>query len=113
MAGKDLLSRIDLIDESDPLLPMIQFQEDQCPVPDLYNITSQLSIEDKRDQVLIELNAFVQKDLQIRSIAVRDYSISVAHELFYFGRPLFQVLHPLGLVATETSKGLVLQFNSC
>lgn len=111
MAGRGLLCRTDLIESDDPLLPLVQLQEEQAPVPDLEKIVDVIESDVGRDQVLHELNSLVQKDMMVRTQAVRDYNISVARELFYFGRPLFQVLHPLGLVIKETSKGIVLQFS--
>lgn len=110
MAGRDLLARSDLIDNNDPLLQLVHLQEKQCPVPDMENIVITLAGEARRDELLEDLRDLVKVDLQIRTQAVREFNISVARELFYFGRPLFQLFHPLGIVTVETRQGIELKF---
>jgi hypothetical protein len=61
-------------------------------------------------QLMKDLTLLVKGDLHIRALAVREFNISVAGELFYFGRPLFQLFIPLDIVTTETAAGLQLQF---
>jgi Fe-S-cluster containining protein len=110
MAGRDLLGRLDLIDSDDPLLPLVQLQEKHCPVPDMENIVTLLTEEGGRNQLMKELTSLVESDLRIRTQAAREFNISVARELFYFGRPLFQLFSPLGIVTTETPQGVKLQY---
>jgi len=110
MAGHDLLSRSDLIDSEDPILQFVQLQEKKCPVPDLENIVAILTEEDQRNKLLEELTGLVNVDLQIRSQATKEFNLSVARELFYFGRPLFHLFYPLGIVTVETHQGVELQF---
>lgn len=110
MAGRDLLARSDLIDSYDPMLQFILLQEKRCPVPDMENIVVKLADDGRRDELLKELTGPVKIDLQIRSQAVGVFNISVARELFFFGRPLFQLFHPLGIVTVETRQGIELNF---
>jgi len=74
------------------------------------NIVITLASEARRDELLEDLSDLVKVDLQIRTQAVREFNISVARELFYFGRPLFQLFHPLGIVTVETRQGIELKF---
>ena len=110
MAGRDLLARSDLINSDDPILQFVQLHEKRCPVPDMENIVDTLIEDKQRNKVLKELTGLVKDDLQIRTQVVKEFNVSVARELFYFGRPLFQLLHPLGIAAVETPHGVVLQF---
>ena len=112
MAGRDLLVRSDLIENNDPLLPLVYLQEKQCPVPEIENIVIILADPMRRSELLMDLTSLVKIDLQIRTQAVREFNISVARELFYFGRPLFQLFHPLGIVTVETRQGLALKFQT-
>jgi Fe-S-cluster containining protein len=112
MAGRDLLARSDLIDNNDPLLKLVYLQEKRCPVPEIENIVITLTDPARRDELLMDLTDLVKVDLQIRTQAVREFNISVARELFYFGRPLFQLFHPLGIMTVETPQGVELKFQT-
>jgi hypothetical protein len=46
-----------------------------------------------------------------RSIAIHQFQLSLPLELFYLGRPLFQVLMPLGVRIMETADGITLQYS--
>ena len=109
-AGRDLLARSDLIDRDDPMLQFIQLQEKRCPVPEMENIVALLTDESRQNELLNDLTGLVNVDLQIRSQAVKEFNITVASELFYFGRPLFQLFYPLGIVPVETRQGVELKF---
>ena len=70
-------------------------------------LRSSLANAGKRDRTLAELKEMVEKDLMFRTIAIDQFQLSVAQELFYFGRPLFQLLIPLGVSVTENATGLL------
>jgi Fe-S-cluster containining protein len=110
MAGRDLLARADVIAGNDPLLALVQQQEEWCPVPDMGLIAAMLAGRKGRVPLLKDLTLLVERDLHIRTRAVREFNISVAGELFYFGRPLFQLFIPMDIVTTETAAGLQLHF---
>ena len=61
---------------------------------------------------LAELEAAAGRDLALRSQAAVSFRLSVAQELFYFGRPLFQLLLPLGIQAVNTPAGLRLSLQT-
>lgn len=108
ITGKDLLTRFDCMADDDPLLPLVQQHEKECPCPDMAAIHNGLQSADKRSQLLEELTRLVAADLNIRDQAARAHDVSVAMELFYFGRPLFQQLLPLGVRVQESPTGLQL-----
>ena len=95
---------------NDPLRALVDLQGEYCPVPDMENIADMMIGKKGRVQVLIDLTILVESDMRIRAQAVRDFNISVASELFYFGRPLFQLFLPLDIVTTETAKGIELHY---
>lgn len=110
MAGRDLAARADLMADDDPMRGLVACHEQQCPVPDMERIAVDMNNADQRRMLFKELTGPVNVDLRIRSQAVRDFDISVDREMFYFGRPLFQLLYPLGVTAVETPRGVELQF---
>ncbi|MEA2116001.1 MAG: YkgJ family cysteine cluster protein [Thermodesulfobacteriota bacterium] len=110
IAGRDLLSRFELLAADDPLLPLVKLHEEHCPCPQLSKLTDRLAADE--EDTLEQLTRQVNLDLAVRSKAAREFSLSVDRELFYFGRPLFQLMQPLGFTFTETVQGLILHYRS-
>jgi len=106
IAGKDLLTRFDCIQDDDPLLPLVQEHEAVCACPDLQALYQQVSSGPIPEERLAELEALVARDLQFRGRVSNSFHLSLGHELFYFGRPMFQLLLPLGIAATNTPAGI-------
>lgn len=105
---KDTLSRFDILIKEDPLIPVIIEHERICPCDDLGYIQThlgQLSDEQKN-----ELEKRVRNDLRFRTRVISDFQLKVSEELFYFGRPLFQLLQPLGIQISESSGGIHLNW---
>jgi hypothetical protein len=101
---KDTLSRLDILSGDDPLVPVILEHERLCPCEDLQFIqdnSGRLSTEYKN-----ELEKRVRSDLRFRIRVTGDFQLKVSEELFYFGRPLFQLLEPLGIRVSETPTGI-------
>ena len=96
--------------EDDPLASLVSHHEESCPCPDLAGIRERLRAAGTRQETLQQLTGLVAGDLGIRSRAAAGSGLSVALELFYFGRPLFQLLAPLGVVTRESPAGLVLEY---
>ncbi len=112
IAGQDLLTRFDCIADDDPLLPLVRDHEAQCPCPDLLAVRQTIEPGAFTATRLAELEAAVARDLALRSQAAVSFRLSVAQELFYFGRPLFQLLLPLGIQAVNTPAGLRLSLQT-
>lgn len=108
IAGKQLITRFDCIDQEDPLLPLIREHEQNCPCPDLHAIGKELAGQGDHRELLRSLAHAVNLDLRYRTAATRSYALPVTRELFYFGRPLFQLLVPLGVRSTQEDGELVL-----
>jgi Fe-S-cluster containining protein len=106
IAGQDLLTRFDCITPDDPLLPHVRRHEEDCPCPDMQTIRRDLEQDQRAATLLAELEAAVNRDLAFRSSVTADFRLSLAQELFYFGRPLFQLLLPLGMHAVNTPAGI-------
>jgi len=108
ITGRDLLTRFDCVDEDDPLRPLVQQHEEACPCPDLAVVAEKLQDKDDYHFMLEELTAQVNLDLSFRRKIAQRRQLSVAAEMFYCGRPLFQLLLPLGVRVRETPAGLQL-----
>jgi len=108
IAGKDLLTRFDCIATDDPLLPVVHEYEALCPCPALGEIARERQLGSLTPERLEELSQLVQQDLAFRGRVTARFCLSLGQELFYFGRPLFQLLAPLGLQAVQSPQGVVL-----
>lgn len=104
LAGKDLLTRLDILAAGDPLRPLVEEHERLCPCPDMEMIRA--SIASGNLQGLDALQRLVDVDLRFRDRVVNKHVLSLAEEMFFFGRPLFQLLQTVGLGITETAGGI-------
>ncbi|MCK5836721.1 MAG: YkgJ family cysteine cluster protein [Desulfobacula sp.] len=109
LAGKNLLSRLDIVKEGNPLREKLIEHEELFPCPDLKTISQTISRSSKK--TVKKLERIINKDLAYRIRAIDEFNLSVSQELFYFGRPLFQLLTPLGFTTRETSSGIKLRFS--
>jgi Fe-S-cluster containining protein len=112
ISGKKLLSRFDIIDGSDPVLSLLKLYDQQFALPDMIEVTAGLQSSSQREGTLSKLHSMVEKDLLFRSLAVERFALPVARELFYFGRPLFHLLIPLGVSMTEAPDGISLHYDA-
>jgi len=110
IAGRDLLNRFDLLADDDPLLPLVELHEEHCSCPQLAGLLERLAADN--EDTLEQLTRQVNLDIAVRNKAAREFDLSVDRELFYFGRPLFQLLQMLGFTVTETVQGLHLHHRS-
>jgi len=108
IAGKDLLNRFDLLSAETPLLAKVSEHEQQCPCPDFAVLPEQLA-ENSR-AVLDHLENLIQLDVDFRAKVAREYNLSVRLEMFYFGRPLFHLLGPMGITINEIAGGIHLTY---
>ena len=103
IAGQDLLSRYDCMDPDDPFLPMVQQHEQDCACPDLLALSRTLEQSGIPDAQLLELEQAVNADLAYRTRISERTGLTLSRELFYFGRPLFHLIQPLGIHITNNS----------
>ncbi len=104
LVEKDTLSRLDIVDKNDPIFAHIVDHERICPCHDLGDLrtnVARLSASRKK-----ELEQRVRRDLDFRRKVTREMNLTVSAELFYFGRPMFQLLQPLGLHISESPGGI-------
>lgn len=106
ITGQDLLTRFDCIDHNDPMLAVLLKHQQQSPCPDIQTISQDFEPLTTRVEFLAGLLEDVNLDLAFRSRIATAFQLSVAMELFYLGRPLFQLLLPLGIRAVNTPAGL-------
>jgi Fe-S-cluster containining protein len=104
----DVLSRLDIVAADDPLRPLIMNHERACPCPDLERLGSGISQLTEGERTALQ--DLVARDLTFRDRAVRRLGLSLGLELFAFGRPIFQLLQPLGVRIGSSARGPVLQW---
>ena len=108
LVERDVLSRLDILPDNHPLVPMIVEHERVCPCPDLEGMAGSLANLDLDARAKIEI--LVRFDLDFRTKVVKGHGLALAEELFFFGRPLFQLLQQLGVRVSETPSGLSLHW---
>ncbi|MFO7605068.1 MAG: YkgJ family cysteine cluster protein [Desulfurivibrionaceae bacterium] len=92
--GEDLLARRTLLAEDDPVLDLVERQEQECS----YGLVNDLLTEGDlvRDDIEARLVELVGRDLAVRDCFLRTFPGRQSEELFLFGRPLFLVMAPYG-----------------
>lgn len=108
LVEKDTLSRFDIIAEDNPLVPVIMEHERVCSCNDLGFIKDNFTkLTDNKKN---ELEKRVRSDLRFRTRVIDDFQLKLSEELFYFGRPLFQLLQQLGVRVSESPAGIHLHW---
>ena len=108
LAGTDLLSRHDIVKEGSPLKKRLIEHEALFPLDNLKAIAQTISRSSKK--TIKKIERICNKDIAHRIQSVDIFHLSVTQELFYFGRPMFELLHPIGFSITETASGIKLRF---
>ncbi len=94
---KNTITRLDIIGEKDPMAAWICEHEKKCPYQKINFLLEHLSSSPHPSPLLTELTGIIREDLAIRTRAVAQFHLSLPLELFYFGRPVFQVIRKEGL----------------
>ena len=108
LIGKDLLNRRAILKDLHPMLEIIEEHEQNFSCTFLVEVLQQkknVAAERKN-----EIELLVQKDLRFRDKIVQKQGISLGEELFFFGRPLFQLLQPLGVSPVQRGNALELRW---
>ncbi len=108
MVEKDTLNRFDIVDTDEPIYALMAEHEKACTYPDISVLAD--ALEHKRKSDLNELEELVNVDIHYRTNALKSFKISLAEELFYFGRPLFQHFQQLGFKISEDNGRLKLRW---
>lgn len=98
---KDTLNRTDILPEDHIFLPKIREHDRIFPCSDLqqvYNKRQKISQAMKN-----ELEKRANDEMRFRMQLVAEFQLKLCDELFYFGRPIFQLLQTLGVRATESA----------
>lgn len=105
---KDTLDRFMILAEDDPLIPIIVEHERVCPCAILQEI--KLNRENLTKAQKGEIEKQVRQDLRFRQRIIKDFNLKLSEELFYFGRPFFQLLQPLGIRIFESNQEIHLKW---
>jgi len=108
ITGRDLLTRFSCAGHDDPMAAVAIRHDKEFPCPDLARLAARLDESRYREAVLAELTPLVNRELAFRSRIAREFDLSLGLELFWLGRPVFQLLLPLGVQVRPEASGLVL-----
>ena len=105
---RETLIRLDLIPGDHPMVPAIGEQEREFPCDVLEPIFTASGQPDEASRAELEDRA--NRELLWRSRLVARHSLSLGEELFFFGRPYFQLLQALGFAVSQGSSRLSLSW---
>lgn len=104
----DTITRFDIVDKNDSMFAVLEKHERLCPCPDMLDVAE--AVKNHDPSVIKSLEELVNDDIQFRNRVVKKYDISLAEELFFFGRPIFQLLQQLGVKVRESEGKLQLSW---
>jgi len=82
---KDVINRWDLIGEDQPIKDLIKLHDRECSYLKI------IAAAELGQRALAKTaQEIISRDLAIREKAITTYNLSLAQELFYFGRPMFK-----------------------
>ncbi len=106
---KNTLNRFDILPEDHFLLATIREHERSFPCQDLLHL--QNAGRDISRKIKKNFEDRAQEEMQFRLRVVAEFQLALCDELFYFGRPYFQLLQALGVRVSETSTGIRLHWS--
>lgn len=106
--GRDLLSRRRLLAGDDPVLALLDRQEQELAYAEVLSLLPDLARPGAAEAALARLTELVRADLALRQHFLRHFPAREQQELFLLGRPLFLVLAPYGLRLSEGRAGVSL-----
>jgi len=95
--GRNLLTRHELLDPDDPVLPLLARQEAEISWAEIQDLLAALDRPGAANDALGRLTELVRSDLELRQHFLRLFPARERQELFLLGRPLFLILAPYGL----------------
>jgi len=110
LVEKDTLSRRDILPADHFLLPAMAEHERLCPSDDLHRLGE--AGRDICETLKRELLDRVRREMAFRLQLVERFHLQLGDELFYFGRPFFQLLQLLGVRVSESPDGLRLHWEN-
>lgn len=93
----ETLTRVDILTD-EQLLKLIKKHDRHCSYRNFEELAKKANY--------FELNQMISQDIAIRQEAVSYHRLSLAKELFYFGRPLFKSAEFYNVVLRETRQGI-------
>ncbi len=107
LVGKDLLSRMEIVRHDELLKELITEYEHICLLPDFKSLSETMLKSPK--EIIADLEVLINRDIRFRDRVVAQSVKILEEELFLFGRPVFQLLQPFGLVPMQSGNKLFLK----
>lgn len=99
--GINTIVRSDIISPGDEILKVIETHDRECSYIKAEKLVKSVYGKSEKAENLAKLTELARKDISIRFQAMSELGLPEAWELFVFGRPLFKLLEPLGVMAYE------------
>jgi Fe-S-cluster containining protein len=108
LVGKDLLSRVQILQNEPTLQELVEQYDTGFPMPDF---TALKTVSASNEEITIaDLEKQVNNDLTFREREIGRSKLVSDIEFFLFGRPLFQLLQPFGVQVFQDGNSLRLQY---
>ena len=108
LVEKDTLTRLHILPEDHPLIPVIVEHERLFPCSALQEIYGKgQTISGALKQ---QLEKLADDEMRFRMRVVAEFQLQLRDELFYLGRPMFQLLQALGVQVFDSPTGIRLQW---
>lgn len=108
LVERNTLRRMDILPEGHCILPAIKESDRLFPCHDLQQIYQ------NRHAITTDMQTKLEKqavdDVLFRTQIVAEFKLRLCDELFYFGRPFFQLLQSLGVGVSESPSGIKLRW---
>ncbi len=92
---KNVLNRFSLLDPGDEIISHIREHEEKCPWHQVNEIIKARSAAEDDAEQYQKLGKLSKTDLAIRGRAIELFRLTLDQELFYFGRPVFQIIEAM------------------
>jgi Fe-S-cluster containining protein len=88
---KDVINRFDLLEPNEKIIPLLREHEAKCSWHQVNKILRLRQTSTNHNK----LDELIRIDLAIRARAIELFSLTVDQELFYLGRPIFQIVEAM------------------
>lgn len=105
ISGKDLLSRLDILEADHPLRQAISDHDRMFSCDDVFSITRAMPYAALKKRIK-KLEKQVNQEIALRHKIIATHRLSLLMEQFLFGRPLFKLAQSIGCTVRETPAGL-------
>lgn len=110
---KDTLTRFDLINADDPIIEIINEHEKECPCGEFIKLIFDY-FKRKNQKTLSRIKDLINKDLKLRTFALKELELKKEYERFIFGQSFIDIakIHGININIKDENYNIVYIKNS-